>query len=642
MNIKPLMAGAALLLLPFYLKAQYSQPVYSSSDYLIFEAPDKKKISSEDELTNQTGGMYRFAKGLPVDLSALSQGKWTPVGAMLTWQLSVEVPDAYALGVYFNDFHLPDHAVLTLHSPDLKEKIVLDNSSNDPNRSLLSRFISGSVIGITLQIKPEDVQNLGLNISEIVYVYRPWSKDLQKNFGDAGSCLINVNCTPEGDNWQDEKRSVVRIEVKEGTNYGWCTGSLINNTAQDCTPYILTANHCGGAASSADFIAWRFYFNYEAPGCTNPATEGSLASNFITTAIKLSNAADISDVSKSDFMLLLMKNRPTAATNAYFAAWNKNNTTSASGVGIHHPSGDIKKISTYTGNLQNSTWSGTPGTHWALDWATTANGQSVTEPGSSGSPLFNSAGQLIGVLSGGSSCCTVGGCGNPFGGPNSTDLYGKFSYSWDQTGTTPNRRLKEWLDKANTNVAVVSGKNASTCSAVSLPVVDFVADNTTVTVGQTVNFTDQSTGNPFAWAWTFSNPTAVTYLNSTTVNSQNPSVSFGTAGNYSVTLNAGNSSGIVNKLKTLYIKVLPLSVENSNKSEVAIFPVPANDVLNISNLQGKALISIIDLNGKVVRNINTSSETFVTLPISDLPNGVWVLSIKQNSQITTKRFIVSR
>ena len=37
-------------------------------------------------------------------------------------------------------------------------------------------------------------------------------------FGDSESCQVNVNCSPEGDNWQDVKRAVCRISIKIGNN----------------------------------------------------------------------------------------------------------------------------------------------------------------------------------------------------------------------------------------------------------------------------------------------------------------------------------------------------------------------------------------------------------------------------------------
>src|SRR5690606_4260329 len=108
-----------------------------------------------------------------------------------------------------------------------------------------------------------------------------------EGFGDSQPCEVNINC-PEGNNYQAEKNSVVRIDVKIGSAFFWCTGSLVNNTAFDHKPYILTAEHCAlhgsNFATAQDFADWIFYFQYEGPNCTNPANEGNLANKHITGA----------------------------------------------------------------------------------------------------------------------------------------------------------------------------------------------------------------------------------------------------------------------------------------------------------------------------------------------------------------------
>lgn len=88
----------------------------------------------------------------------------------------------------------------------------------------------------------------------------------------------------------------------------------------------------------------------------------------------------------------------------------------------------------------------------------------------------------------------------------------------------------------------------------NVPVANFNASATNVVVGNTVSFADLSTNIPTSWSWSFS-PSTITYLNSTTSTSQNPQVSFNTAGTYSVTLIASNSSGSDTMTKASYISV---------------------------------------------------------------------------------------
>ncbi len=104
------------------------------------------------------------------------------------------------------------------------------------------------------------------------------------------------------------------------------------------------------------------------------------------------------------------------------------------------------------------------------------------------------------------------------------------------------------------------------------PVANFSADNTTPCIGSTVTFTDQSSGSPTSWAWTFS-PTTVTYVGGTTSASQNPQVQFNAAGPYTVTLLATNGLGNDSEIKTNYIvPISPGTLPLVENFEGATFP----------------------------------------------------------------------
>lgn len=150
----------------------------------------------------------------------------------------------------------------------------------------------------------------------------------------------------------------------------------------------------------------------------------------------------------SDFKLLLINESVPDSYNPYFVGWNISNEASTEGVTIHHPQGDIKKISTYITPLLSTNWSGVPNTHWKVIWAETETNWGVTEGGSSGSPIFNDLGQLLGQLTGGDASC------NYLTGP---DYYGKFWYSWDQCGNVDSTQLRPWLDPDNSGITALNG-----------------------------------------------------------------------------------------------------------------------------------------------------------------------------------------
>lgn len=82
------------------------------------------------------------------------------------------------------------------------------------------------------------------------------------------------------------------------------------------------------------------------------------------------------------------------------------------------------------------------------------------------------------------------------------------------------------------------------------PKADFTANKTSICVGQQITFTDQSTGNPTAWSWVFGNGASPQASSS-----QNPTVTFNTAGTYSIKLTVSNANGSKDTTKTNYVTV---------------------------------------------------------------------------------------
>lgn len=507
----------------------------------LLSPPDMQRVRQEDAVSP----VYLVGRGIPVNINILHSGRWDSLadGSSIC-RLKIKAPGAKALGVYYNLFRLPEGAKLFLYNEEKTHIIGAFTTLNNPSAGLFATEpIEGENIMLEYYQPAMTSEPPQINIMEIAYIYR-WGMPSQSNnrrgFGDSGNCQVNVNCS-EGNNWDNQKRSVVRIFMKLGNTYGWCTGVLMNNTAQDCTPYILTADHCGSGSSASDRNQWIFYFNYQAPGCSNPSSQGTLASQTMTgCTLKASSGGGSS--TGSDFYLVQLNNNIPQSYNPFFAGWNRTTAGSSSGVGIHHPSGDIKKISTYTSPISAISIDGIGYTHWLVRFVQTANGHSVPEEGSSGSPLFNSSGLVIGDLTG---VTGIGGCSYP----SDQLIYGRIYYSWDKNGTTASRRLKDWLDPGNTNATSLNGTNAP-CGPQPV-VADFVGNPTTIFAGQSVNFTDLSTGNPTSWNWTF---TGGIPASSTQQHPQN--IVYNTAGTYTVSLTASRAGSSDTKTKTAYITVL--------------------------------------------------------------------------------------
>jgi hypothetical protein len=254
-----------------------------------------------------------------------------------------------------------------------------------------------------------------------------------------GTCNNDVIC-PAGDPWRNEIRSVGCYSF--GGNKV-CTGSLVNSHDPDHPPYFLTANHCGISASNAQSVV--VYWNYESPTC-GALSGGSLAQHQTGAEWK-------ANYSNSDFCLVRLASVPSSDFNVYYAGWDARETTMpASAVCIHHPSCEEKAISFCNTPLTLATYDEYnpdlpppgDGTHWRVHlWD-----DGTTEPGSSGSGLWDPNHRIVGQLHGGWASCTS----------ITSDFFGRLSRSWEGGGVAGSR-LKTWLDPAASNVLFIDGRN---------------------------------------------------------------------------------------------------------------------------------------------------------------------------------------
>ena len=255
--------------------------------------PNLKAIHEEDVLREKNGELYRIGVSMESNITTSNSGDWTiNNNGSRTWSLRVSAPGAEALSFLFSEFILYRGSVLTIR--DLDGKLVhkpmtyLDVIDHHMQNAALC-FGDDLVIEIH---EPANVEASNILIDRVMYNYRSTGNPNAQKINESQSCEVNVNCSPVGDSWQDEKDGVARIYIVEGNSAGWCTGSLVNNTAQDCKPYFLTALHCGVNTSSGNMNQWRFYFRYESPNCNNPSTAGTLDDHYIQGCFRIADSDD--------------------------------------------------------------------------------------------------------------------------------------------------------------------------------------------------------------------------------------------------------------------------------------------------------------------------------------------------------------
>lgn len=412
------------------------------------------QIQEEDSRSQRA---QRFAAPIPVNLGIYNSGEWTELSNQdRLWRLHIQSKNALAIALQYDQFYLPPGATLYMYSPDQRQVLgAYTAQNNQASGKMLTGLIKGSNC-ILEYYEPANVRGMGqLHIFQVQHAYEAQVLEdsgyefqikggNEEAFGYCTSldCEINVNC-PEGHDLQNEKRGVCRIMMvaEEGMNF--CSGSLINNTNNDGTPYVLSAFHCmDGYTPQYDF--WRFDFNYESNGCTNNPDQEPDFQSIVGCHLKAGN-------SDSDFTLYEINKRIPSHFNVYFNGWNRSGSVPFYSSLLHHPSGDVKKISIDDDPAQiygeSISWSNDVVTPPKFHFRTVFDAGTF-EVGSSGGSLFDHNGQIIGQLHGGNASCT-----------RFIAFFGRFHYSWD-SGNNPETRLSDWLDPRNMGVINLRGINA--------------------------------------------------------------------------------------------------------------------------------------------------------------------------------------
>lgn len=410
-----------------------------------------KSLKEEDAKTDvRKDKPFRFGYEHLVSLG-FKDGKWTTLeNGDKIWLLNLKSEGAKTLNFLFDEFYIPEGAKLYFYNEDRTDLLgAYTSSQNRDDMQFGTWLINGDNVWVEYYEPANARFNGQLHISKVVHGYRTMNDipELRKALNDSEDCNQDVNC-PIGndfDDLKDELKKSVAMTIVNGS--GFCSGTLINNTRNDGSQYFLTANHC----LSSSVSSWAFRFNWISPDPSCSTTTNSTNGEFIQT---LSGATLLANNSKSDFALLEINAPFPFDWDVVWAGWDRSGDIPNFTVGIHHPRGDIMKISRDNDSPSKNSrlFNGINNMdNWYLnEWEI-----GVTEPGSSGSALFDQNGKIIGQLAGGAAACAGTSNNGAF------DYYGRFDVSWD-FGNTDSTRLKNWLDPDGTGIMVLDHFPSST------------------------------------------------------------------------------------------------------------------------------------------------------------------------------------
>ena len=328
--------------------------------------------------TNFDPMVFKYGEEYALDINVLESASIINGNNEVAYLFGIESRGAYGIGLNFNRFFLTENAELYIYDYDQTYYIgSFTNSNNKSNQTFSTSIVKSEYIILELTVPVDEIKNIKLSIDSIIHD----NTDILNYYSDSSSesredCNINVICS-EGDDWRDQINGAVRVSMGAGL----CSASIINNTENDRTPYILFADHCV-SGSPNNYVV---YFNYQSTSCNG--SSGSLNQSISGTNLLYQENID----SGADIALLRLTSDIPDSYNPYYVGWSVSNSAPDEAIGIHHPGGDIKKISFTNDNVSAG---GSGGNYWEFQYDL---GRVI--PGSSGSPFFNEDKRQVGVAS---------------------------------------------------------------------------------------------------------------------------------------------------------------------------------------------------------------------------------------------------
>jgi lysyl endopeptidase len=261
-----------------------------------------------------------------------------------------------------------------------------------------------------------DPAALGLAVVAASHLFTTPSSRFTKRIaeiGDSGACNVDIACSPLNASaaFQNAVDAVAQMVFTDGSFTALCTGTLLaDNDPATQTPYFFSANHCFDndtqpykTPSEMQQVAntLNTLWHFEANSCAGGVGSGIPDSSWSQLS---GGSVYLYSDAQNDGLLVRLNNAPPGGS--FYSGWDANAISVGTPVlTIHHPQGDLKKVSQGTVQTFSS-----PGVGGGLQsFISVLWGSGTTEPGSSGGGLWTSGtnGYLLrGGLWGGSALCT--------------------------------------------------------------------------------------------------------------------------------------------------------------------------------------------------------------------------------------------
>lgn len=347
----------------------------------------------------------RLRVGIDKALGALVKlGSWTKFGASevaadgsVVWSARIAAPGASGLRLHLSPFDLPESAELYVYSADGQAYGPYTGRGPVDDGELWTNTVFGNEVRLQLRVAAEDAGATRLVIKNLGYLGDGLPMATLAFCADNASCVVNADCVNVSA-VTNARDAVAHMLFPSGGFYYICTGGLIaDSDSSSFVPYFLTANHCISRSTEASGL--ETYFDYEttcnSPNCTAPYPWPSGTRNPDTLGAQI-----VAGSKTSDFTLLRLSSTPSTDDGVVqFLGWTSTPVANSNGVGLHrisHPQGSPQAYSAQTVSTSAPVCSSLPRGNFIYSRDT----QGATEGGSSGSPVLNGSGQIVGQLYG--------------------------------------------------------------------------------------------------------------------------------------------------------------------------------------------------------------------------------------------------
>jgi lysyl endopeptidase len=397
--------------------AQRAQP-----DVVLSPITDSE-LASVLRANDESASLKRVAIGVvrkiasTVPLPSARELAWQRVAGGYAAQAALSSPEAGALRLAIDLAGVPEDVEMVFFgsgAPDRIEGPIRVASIKDRSTPWWSPVTDGDTQTVEFFVPSRhDAAALPLRLTGASHLLTTLASGLRKrvqDMGSAGACTVDVKCSSlqSAPGFLNTRSAVAEMVFNDGSTLFLCSGTLLNDTDSSTQiPWFYSANHCFDNESppfktDAQIQAVANTLNtlwfFEAVSCNNHTTVPSYA--------QLSSGATLIYHNGQADVLFLRLNDP-APNGAFFAGWDANTlSTGGAAVSIHHPQGDLKKVSqgTIQGFSSQFAASSSPGSYIQFLY-----NLGVDEPGSSGAGIFTTDGAqyyLRGGLYGGPAACS--------------------------------------------------------------------------------------------------------------------------------------------------------------------------------------------------------------------------------------------